>query len=229
MIVAVIPARGGSKRIPRKNILPFAGKPMIAHSISAARETGLFDRIIVTTEDDEIAEVAKAWGAEIPFRRPKELADDQSNTDAVLLHALNTLAEQGKPATYVCNIYATAPFIRPSDIRHGFELLKNNNRRYVFALTPFPARIQRALRVIPGGGVEPFFPEWIQSRSQDLEDAYFDAGQFYWGEAEAFRKELPFYATHSEAMFLPRHRVQDIDTLADWAEAEAMYRALEKK
>jgi len=226
MIVAIIPARGGSKRIPRKNIRPFAGKPMIAYSIAAARGCALFDRIIVSTEDEEIAEVARSHGAETPFSRPQELADDSTGDGEVIDHALRELAHHGQRVDFACCVYATAPFLSAEDLRRGFDLLKKNGRRFTFAATAFPSRIQRAIRLLPGGGIAPFFPQWIQSRSQDLEDAYLDAGQFYWADAEAWQQRLPFYEAHTEPVILPRHRVQDIDTLEDWAHAELMYRAI---
>lgn len=226
MIVAILPARGGSKRVPRKNVRLFAGKPMIAHSISAAKESGLFDRVLVSTDDLEIAEVARAHGAETPFERPAELADDFSTTDDVVVHALDWLVSQGAPATYACCIYATAPFLTADDLRRGYDLLRKNGRRYTFSVTTFPSPIQRAMRILPGGEIAPFFPQWFNARSQDLEPAYLDAGQFYWGEAEAFRTRVPFFEPHTEAVVLPRHSVQDIDTLEDWAHAELLYRAI---
>jgi pseudaminic acid cytidylyltransferase len=226
VIVAVIPARGGSKRIPRKNIRPFAGKPVIAYSIAAARDCGLFDRIIVSTDDEEIASVARAWGAETPFIRPAELADDHSGTNAVAAHAVAWLADRGKPPSTACCIYATAPFITPAYLRRGYEVLSCTGKSFIFCATTFAFPIQRALRILPDGGVAPFFPEWIECRSQDLEASYHDAGQFYWGRAEAFRDGLPMFASHSAALVLPRYRVQDIDTLEDWDEAERQYAAL---
>lgn len=226
MIVAVIPARGGSKRIPRKNIRPFAGKPIIAYSIAAARECGLFDRIIVSTDDEEIAAVAGDCGAEAPFRRPAQLSDDHTGTNEVAAHALGWLAEHGQSAEFACCIYATAPFIRAEDLRRGYEALAGSGKSFAFAVATFGFPIQRAIRVVPGDGVAPFFPQWTATRSQDLEPAYHDAGQFYWGRATAFRAGLPVYAAHSIAIVLPRYRVQDIDTPEDWQRAELMHAAL---
>jgi pseudaminic acid cytidylyltransferase len=229
MIVAVIPARGGSKRIPRKNIRPFAGRPIIAYSIMAARECGLFDRIIVSTDDEEIAAIAREEGGETPFRRPAALADDHTGTDAVAAHALRWLAEQGQAARLACCIYATAPFLTAADLRRGHQLLESSGKSFVFAATSFAFSIQRALRILPQGGVAPFFPEWIDCRSQDLEPAYHDAGQFYWGHAAAFLDGLPSFAAHSAALILPRHRVQDIDTPEDWRQAELLHAALARR
>jgi pseudaminic acid cytidylyltransferase len=226
MIVAVIPARGGSKRIPRKNIRPFAGKPIIAYSIAAARACGLFDRIIVSTDDEEIAGVARDCGAETPFQRPPELSDDHTGTDPVTAHALTWLADHGQDAEFACCIYATAPFLQAADLRRGYEALVGTGRNFAFAATTYDFSIQRALRVLPGGGVEPFFPQQIVSRSQDLDAAHHDAGQFYWGRGTAFRACLAMFAAHSIPILLPRHRVQDIDTLEDWTRAELMHAAL---
>lgn len=226
MIVAVIPARGGSKRIPRKNIRVFAGKPIITYPIAAARECGLFDRIIVSTDDAEIAAVARDHGAETPFVRPPELADDFVGTDPIVAHALAWLAERGHHAEFACCIYPTAPFLRPDDLQRGYEALIGTDKSFAFAVTSYAFPIQRAIRVLPGDGVEPFFPQWIDSRSQDLDGAYHDAGQFYWGRAEAFRAGLPMFAAHSVAIVLPRHRVLDIDTPEDWRQAELLHAAL---
>jgi pseudaminic acid cytidylyltransferase len=226
MIVAVIPARGGSKRIPRKNIRPFAGKPIIAYSIATARQCGLFDRVIVSTDDEEIAGVARSFGAETPFRRPPELADDYIGTDPVTAHALTWLADHGQNAEFACCIYAAAPFLQTGDLRRGYEALVSTGKSFAFAVTTYDFSIQRAIHVLPGGGVEPFFPQWADHRSQDLEEAHHDAGQFYWGRAASFRAGLPGFAAHSVAIVLPRYRVQDIDTPEDWKRAELMYAAL---
>lgn len=234
MNVAVIPARGGSKRIPRKNIRPFAGRPIIAYSIAAARECGLFDRIVVSTDDAEIAAVARDCGAETPFRRPPALADDHTGTDAVVAHALRWLAEQGEAARLACCIYPTAPFLTAVDLRRGHALLLSSGKQFVFSATSFAFPIQRALRLLPecetdggdGRGVAPFFPEWIEWRSQDLEPAYHDAGQFYWGQAAAFIAGVATFAAHSAALVLPRWQVVDIDTPEDWVEAELLHAAL---
>lgn len=223
MIVAIIPARGGSTRIPRKNIRPFAGKPIVAYSITAARDCGLFDRIIVSTDDEEISAVARQHGAETPFLRPPELSDDQTGTNEIAAHALSWLAANGHHSEIACCIYATAPFIRSEDLRRGYQALIDSGKSFAFSVTTFESAIQRAIRVVPGDGVEPFFPQWIECRSQDLEQAYHDAGQFYWGRAEAFRAGLPVFAAHSLPIVLPRHRVQDIDTIEDWERAELMH------
>jgi pseudaminic acid cytidylyltransferase len=229
MKLAVIPARGGSKRIPRKNIRPFAGKPIIAHSIAAARDAGIFDRIIVSTDDEEIATVAHAWGAETPFFRPHELSDDHAGTNEVVAHALEWFATNGTPAAKACCIYATAPFITGDTLRRGFQMLEDSGKEFAFSVTSFAFPIRRSIRLLTDGGVAPCFPEFIEARSQDLEAAYHDAGQFYWGKASAFTSGLPLFAPHSEPIILPRHLVQDIDTLEDWERAELMYTAWQNR
>jgi pseudaminic acid cytidylyltransferase len=224
--VAIIPARGGSKRIPRKNLRPFCGRPMIAWSIQALRESGAVDRIVVSTDDDEIAETATALGAEVPFRRPPALADDHAATLPVIAHAVATLQAQGWALQRVCCVYATAPLLQGADLRAALATLDASGAQYVFSGTTFPFPIQRALRRDAQGGVEPMFPEAIGQRSQDLPEAVHDAGQFYWGRPQAFADQLPIFAPHSRIHLLPRHRVQDIDTEEDWQRAEAIFRSL---
>jgi N-acylneuraminate cytidylyltransferase len=225
--IAVIPARGGSKRIPRKNIRPFCGKPMIAWSIEAARASGCFDRIIVSTDDEEIATVARQSGAEVPFARPPELADDLVGTGAVMKHAVEWCAAHGLMADPVCCIYATAPFLQPADLQAGLDLLSREDCDYVFAVTRYPAPIQRALRISPEGRVAMFRPEYFTARSQDLEPAYHDAAQFYWGSAAAWVAARPVFPPAAAALVLPKYRVQDIDTPEDWIVAEQMFSAFE--
>ena len=227
MKVAVIPARGGSKRIPRKNIRFFAGKPIIAYSIDAALASGLFDRVIISTDDEEIAEVARTCGAEVTFMRPVTLADDFTGTNAVVSHAIRWLLDNGQPVSHVCCIYATAPFVRADFLRSGYEKLVGSGRSFAFSVTSFPFPIQRAVRITPEGTVEPFFPEYISWRSQDLEEGYHDAGQFYWGIADAFLNDEELFSPASIPVVIPRHLVQDIDTMEDWTRAELMYHALQ--
>ena len=228
MNIAIIPARGGSKRIPRKNIKLFFGKPMIAWSIEAAKASGCFDRIVVSTDDDEIADIAKRYGAEVPFMRPAELSNDFAGTTPVVKHAIETLLAQGGALNDVCCIYATAPFVTAEDIRQAFEKLVANNCNYVFSATSFPFPIQRALKVSERGYVEMFQPENFAKRSQDLEECFHDAGQFYWGTVKAWVDESLIFGHNSMAHILPRYRVQDIDTPEDWLRAEMLFKALEK-
>ncbi len=229
MKVAIIPARGGSKRIPRKNVRLFAGKPIIAHSIGAALDSGCFDRVIVSTDDAEIAAVAREWGAETPFVRPPELADDHTGTNAVVKHAINWLAEQDTPADYACCIYATAPFVQARYLQEGLARLLERRRGYAFSVTSFPFPIQRAIRINAEGAVEAIWPENIFRRSQDLEEAFHDAGQFYWGTVDAYLTDEVVFSPASIPIVLPRHLVQDIDTFEDWRRAELMFRVIQEE
>ena len=222
MKVAVIPARGGSKRIPRKNIRPFAGKPMMAHSIECARASGLFERIIVSTDDAEIARLAEKLGAEAPFVRPAALADDHAGTTAVIAHAIEWLQGEGTIASAVCCIYATAPFMRGEDLAEGWRLLQSGRWQYVFAATPFAASVHRSFVQTDAGGVEMLFPDLFNTRSQDLPRVLHDAAQFYWGRPEAWLTGGRVFDRHSTIVAIPPWRVQDIDTEEDWLQAEAM-------
>jgi pseudaminic acid cytidylyltransferase len=226
MKIAVIPARGGSKRIPRKNIKDFCGKPMIAWSIEAARASGLFDHIIVSTDDTEIADVARQWGAEVPFMRPVELSNDYAGTAEVIVHATRWAFDEGFDIEAVCCIYATAPFVQVQDLRRGWEALETGDWAYTFSATDFPAPIFRSFKQVPGGGVEMFFPEHVSTRSQDLPVALHDAGQFYWGRPSAWLEGKEVFDHHSKVIMIPRWRVQDIDTPDDWERAELMQKSL---
>lgn len=227
--IAIIPARGGSKRIPRKNVKEFCGKPIIAWSIEAAKASGCFDRIIVSTDDSEIADVAREWGAAVPFRRPAELADDYTGTLPVVRHAVEWLGAHENPVDYACCLYATAPFVSPQDLRKGWELIRYASCSYAFSVTSYAFPIQRAIRITESGSVAMFSPEHLNARSQDLEEAWHDAGQFYWGTAQAWQEERPIFGEGSVPVKLPRHRVQDIDTPEDWARAEWLFRAMQSE
>lgn len=224
MRLAVIPARGGSKRIPRKNIREFCGKPIIAWSIEAAFQSKCFDQVIVSTDDPEIADVARRFGAEVPFLRPAELADDYTGTAAVVRHAIEWFEENEVTYEEVCCIYATAPFIRAEDIRSGLEILHSGNADYAFTVTSFPFPIQRAVKITSSGRIEMFYPEYYNARSQDLEEAFHDAGQFYWGKSSTWKEGTLMFSDKTVPIILPRYRVQDIDTLEDWDRAEMMFK-----
>ncbi len=223
MNVCIIPARGGSKRIPRKNIKEFCGKPIIAYPIEAAQKSGLFDRIIVSTDDEEIADVARSFGTEIPFLRPKELSDDFTGTIPVIAHVIKELEKSGEVVDTACCVYATSAFLTPELLKEGFEAL-GDGREYSFSVAEFVAPIFRSFKLLDDGGVEMFFPEKFGSRSQDLPSAYHDAAQFYFGRRDAFLKDLPIFAPHSVAVKMDRRMVQDIDTPEDWAIAERIFR-----
>ena len=226
--VAIIPARGGSKRIPKKNIKEFHGFPLIAYSIKAALDSKLFDKVIVTTDDEEIATIAKKYGSEVPFIRPKELSDDFSGTADVVAHALQWLEEHGEKYDYVCTIYATAPLLQKEYLVEGYEKLKYSDAINAFSATSMPFPIQRTFKVNDQGRCEMFWPEHYMTRSQDLEEAYQDAGQFYWTKVGKASDEIMF-GKDSIPIILPRYLVQDIDTLEDWQRAEFMYEAIQKQ
>ncbi|WP_460090179.1 pseudaminic acid cytidylyltransferase [Pseudomonas sp. S2_E02] len=221
--VAIIPARGGSKRIPRKNLLPFDGVPMIVRSIRTALESGLFDLVVVSTDDAEIAEVARAHGAQVPFMRPAALADDFTGTAAVIVHAL----EQLPSFDFACCIYATAPLLQVRYLREGLELLERHaDKSFAFSVCDFGFPVQRALTLDEQGALRALYPEFRNTRSQDLPKAFQDAGQFYWGRCEAWLRGEVLYSPASLPVILPRHLVQDIDTAEDWKRAEYLYAAL---
>lgn len=226
MNVAIIPARGGSKRIPRKNIKLFCGRPMIAWSIQAAHESGLFERIIVSTDDEEIAEVARGWGAETPFVRSPELAGDYVGTTEVIAHAAHWLEAQDQTLTAVCCIYATAPLIREADLKRGLEVLQSGDWAYAFSVAEFSPSVYRAFQALPEGGLSMVFPEYFSTRSQDLPVALHDAAQFYWGRPDAWTQGLRIFDSHSMPVAIPRWRVQDIDDMDDWIRAEMIFKQM---
>lgn len=223
MRVALIPARGGSKRIPGKNIRPFHGRPIIAYSIDAALNCSAIDRVIVSTDDEEIASVARDLGAEVPFMRAPHLADDYATTLEVIADGLAQLEKRGSPVTALCCLYATAPFVTGADLAASYELFCESDASYVFAGTVFPYPIQRALRKA-GDRMAMFFPEYGTTRSQDLEDAYHDAGQFYWCRPAAVKAGSSLLGEESALYLMDRMRVQDIDTMEDWQFAEQLFR-----
>ena len=229
MQLAVIPARGGSKRIPRKNIKEFHGQPMIAWSIQAALNSGCIDEVWVSTDDEEIAAIAQNYGAKIPFIRPANLSDDFATTADVMQHAVQAYQTQyHQLPDYVCCLYATAPFVQQQDLLKGFDLIQTKSLDYVFSATSYPFPIQRAIKLDKDGAVNMFSPEHFNTRSQDLEEAWHDAGQFYWGRSEAWLSKARIFSPQSSTVALPRFRVQDIDTSEDWQRAELMAQLLLK-
>lgn len=224
MTICVIPARGGSKRIPRKNIRPFNGKPVIAWSIEAAEAAGVFDRVVVSTDDPEIAEVAQSFGAETPFMRPAEISDDHATTIDVVRHAIEWLDQNGGAPAELCCLYATAPFASPNDIRVGKALLDEAD--FAVPVAPFEFPIQRAVAITDAGRLRMFAPDQYKTRSQDLTEAWHDVGQFYWGRTDAWRTVETLFGPDTAALQVPRWRVQDIDTEEDWKRAEILARVL---
>jgi pseudaminic acid cytidylyltransferase len=226
-IVAIIPARAGSKRIPGKNIKLFDGQPIIAYSIKAAAASGLFDRIIVSTDSTRIADVARSYGAQVPFMRPDRLADDFTPTADVVLHALDWLEANASLPEYFCCIYAAAPFVQPDYLKAGLERLRAaKDTATAFAVTSFAYPIYRALGMDEKGRIKMIWPEHRQTRSNDLPEAYHDAGQFYWGRSRKFLTEKSLFAKNAVPVILPRYLVQDIDTPEDWKTAEYMFKAM---
>ena len=223
--VAIIPARGGSKRIPRKNIRDFLGKPIIAYSIEAALKSKLFEAVVVSTDDEEIAKVAKEYGAEVPFLRDKKLADDFVGSGEAVEWTVEKLKERGWVFDFVCTIYATAPLLKEEYLKEGYEKLKNSDAKMSFSVTTMPFPVQRTFKITKDNRCEMFYPEFFNYRSQDLEEAYQDAGVFYWERVDREFRDIPF-GRDSMPVILPRYLVQDIDTLEDWKRAELMYRVL---
>ena len=223
--IAVIPARGGSKRIPRKNVKLFAGQPMISYAIKTANESQLFDHVVVSTDDDDIAGIARKFGAEVPFTRPTELSDDETATVPVIVHAINNCTEQGWAFESVCCIYPCVPFLQVHDLIDSFRLFNSSDAKFCLAVVEFPSPIQRALAMNAQGLVTPYFPENELTRTQDLTIAYHDAGQFSWGSLKSWCSNDRI---HSNAVGyrMPNSRAIDIDTENDWAKAELL---IEKK
>lgn len=227
MRLAIIPARGGSKRIPKKNIKEFCGKPIVAYSIQAALKSEVVDRVLVSTDEAAIAEVARRWGAETPFMRPEGISDDYTPTVPVIKHAIEWVNDNWGKVRDVCCIYATAPFVTSDDIKNAYEkYCEEKVTGYVFSGATFPFPIQRAFHIDENGFCKMFHPENYNARSQDLVEAYQDAGQFYWGSAEAYLSEKIFFSTDSKPYVLPRYRIQDIDTFEDWTRAELLFQTL---
>ena len=226
--ICVIPARGGSKRIPRKNIKEFNGKPIIAYSIEAAINSNCFNQVIVSTDDYEIAKIAEDFGASVPFMRPDKLSDDYIGTTSVVKHAIEFMENDNNYISNVCCLYATAPFIQSQTISKAFQHLQKSKADYCISVTNFAFPIQRAIKIGNKGRVEMFYPKYFNKRSQDLKESYHDAGQFYWGKSQAFKDEKLLFSEVAIPYILPRYLVQDIDTPEDWIRAEAMYKALQE-
>jgi pseudaminic acid cytidylyltransferase len=225
--VAIIPARGGSKRIPDKNIRPFCGVPIIARSIAAARDSGLFDKIIVTTDSEQIAAVATAHGAEVPFLRNAQLSGDKAGLHSVVHDALTNLAALGEHFQYACCLLATAPLVQVADLQHGLVALREAGAQMSLSVTRFPYCIFRALKRDEHGKAVMIWPENLTRHSQEFPDTFHDAGQFYWFDVARFENKPSVFFSDAVPIFLPRERVQDIDTLEDWEDAERLFLKLQ--
>lgn len=224
MNLCIIPARGGSKRIPRKNIKLFNDFPLIAYSIKNAQNSGIFDKIIVSTDDEEIAKIAAKFGADVPFVRPKSLSDDFVGTSEVVVHAIEQMQEK---CDTVCCLYATAPLINEENLKKAYEEFRKSKKEFLFSISEFSYPVQRALK--NPDEISMLYPEFGSFRSQDLEKAYHDAGAFYFGSKNSWQERKAIFKPHSKGFILPRFQVCDIDTPQDWEMAELMYEILVKK
>ncbi len=224
MNIAVIPARGGSKRIPRKNIRPFGGKPMMAYAIEAARASGLFEHVVVSTDDEQIASVAQACGATVPFMRPAELSDDQTVTVPVIAHAAQWFVDQGQAPQAVCCIYPCVPLLRAEDLRGAYALFMQRDAAYVYPVVAFHSSPWRGMTKPDDGPMKFVYPEYELSRTQDLPRCFYDAGQFYWGKTGSWTSGLRMHS-NGHGYEMPAHRVVDVDTPDDWQRAEMMAKA----
>ena len=224
--IALIPARGGSERILRKNIRKFCGRPIIAWPIELAKKSKIFDRIVVSTDDYEVVETALQEGAEVPFIRPSKLSDNGTGIAPVVKHAILQIQQSDIVVSELCLIYATAPFLQIDALKRGLELLHTEDCDYVISVTTFAFPIQRAVKRTANGRLAMFQPETSNSRSQDLDTAYHDAAQFCWGTTDAWLEERPVFGPNTVPIVLPRHLVQDIDTEEDWNSAEWKFKAI---
>jgi len=229
MRVAVIPARGGSKRIPKKNIKNFCGKPIIGWTIDIVRKSKIFNKIIVSTDDKKIGLIAKKYRAEVPFLRPSKLAHDNVATSDVVAHAINWLKKKGYKPKEVCCIYPTAPLLQIKDLKRSLKYLRSGKWQHVFSATTFESSIFRSFRENKKKKLKTIFSNKIESRTQDLDQAYHDAGQFYWGSVKYWLNKKKVFGKNSKVVLLPRWRVQDIDVMDDWEKAEIIFRLMKKK
>lgn len=225
--LCIIPARGGSKRIPRKNIKPFMGKPIMAYSIEAALKSGIFDEVMVSTDDEEFADVAKKYGASVPFLRSEATANDYATTVDVILEVIDTYKQRGMVFDTICCLYSTAPFVTSERLKEASSKLSDNVDA-CFTIVEYSYPIQRSLRINDAGQVEMTYPEHLKSRTQDLEKIYHDAGQFYFVKTETLIEEKTVWCKHTAPLVLSELEVQDLDTLTDWQLAEMKYELLHK-
>lgn len=227
--ICIIPARGGSKRIPKKNIKDFYGVPIIKYSIDIALKSKLFKEVIVSTDDNEISEISKKFGANVPFLRPKLLSDDYTGIQEVINHAIDYLKLKNNSIDFICCLFPTAPFVKVEELKKGLDLIsKVKENRFTFSATKFSYPIQRSFSLNREQLADPFDKSFTKERSQDLKDFYHDAGQFYWGSIKSWASKLNLFEK-SLPIILPSWRVQDLDTLEDWERAELIYRIIKEK
>ncbi|GAO30463.1 pseudaminic acid cytidylyltransferase [Geofilum rubicundum] len=222
--IAIIPARGGSKRIPRKNIKDFLGKPIIAYSIEAAKASKLFDEIMVSTDDEEIAKIAQKYGAKVPFFRTKEASNDFATLADVIIEVLNEYKKSNQIFETICCILPTAPLINSSRIIEAYNKLNNKDLDSLCPVVAFTYPIYRALQINENNNLEMIWPEYLITRSQDLKPAYHDSGSFYWIKNEALMQQKSLFCMKCGAIIIPEMEVQDIDTIEDWEIAELKFR-----
>ena len=220
--LCIIPARGGSKRIPRKNIKPFIGKPIMAYSIEAALRSGVFDEVMVSTDDEEFAAIAKQFGASVPFMRSDATANDYATTVEVLLEVVDMYKKQGKKFDNVCCLYSTAPFVTPERLKEAYNKLSDSIDG-CFTVVEYSYPIQRSLKINESGLIEMRYPEYLKSRTQDLEKTYHDAGQFYFMKTSAMEQQKTVWLKRTDPLVLSELEVQDLDTLTDWQLAEMKF------
>ncbi len=223
MRVAVIPARGGSKRIPRKNIRPFAGKPIIAWPIKAALSSGLFDQVVVSTDDAEIAEIARVAGALVPFMRPESLSDDYVDTKSVICHAISELKLETEPEVQVCCVYPTSVFADVQVLKNGLEELNKRMCKFVLSITSVDSSVYRSFTKTADDRITMLFPDNYAKRTQDLPSLYCDAAQFYWATVATWQSDLSIFGADSIGVFIDPSRVQDIDNEPEWLAAERIF------
>jgi N-acylneuraminate cytidylyltransferase len=227
--VCIIPARGGSKRIPKKNIKTFSGQPIIAYSIENALNSNLFDEVMVSTDDPEVAEIAQKYGANVPFMRSAKTADDYAPTIDVVKEVIDSYSKLGKHFNYACCLYPCAPFVTVELLKKGFELMESEKFDSVFPVVAFAYPIQRALKVAKGSKVEMFNPEHILTRSQDLEKAFHDSGQFYWMNCATILQKNQIITDNSGVIEVSELNSHDIDSPTDWKLAELKYALMHSK
>jgi N-acylneuraminate cytidylyltransferase len=228
MRVAIIPARGGSKRIPRKNIRPFAGKPIIVWPIKVALSSGLFDQVVVSTDDAEIAEVARAAGAIVPFMRPANLSDDYADTKSVIRHAISELELDTEPDMQVCCIYPTSVFADAQLLEKGLEKLNMSNCKFVLSITSIDPNVYRSFTKATDDRITMLFPENYGKRTQDLPSLYCDAAQFYWATVSAWQSDVNIFGADSIGVYIDPSKVQDIDNEPQWLAAEQIFEEYSK-
>lgn len=225
--LCIIPARAGSKRIPRKNVKPFMGKPIMAYSIEAALDSGIFDEVMVSTDDMEFAEVAWKYGAQVPFMRSAATSNDFASTEDVLIEVLDEYKTLGKDFDNLCCLYSTAPFVTSERLKEAYKTMQQENVDAIFTVVAYSYPVQRCLHIV-NGKIGMKWPEFQSARSQDLETIYHDAGQFYFARVQQLRIEKDLWMKNSVPMILPETEVQDLDTLTDWQLAEMKYNLLNK-